>query len=60
MNPINIAPLGVKCHHEYKDNYLISLRKQQTLRKEPLKMIFFTIFVVRWKCVNLVKSGYIK
>ena len=35
---------------------LFFLQKQQTLRKELLKMIFFTIFVVRWSCVNLVKS----
>ena len=57
MNPINIAPLGVKCQFFLKE--VFSFQKQQTLRKEPLKMIFFTIFVVRWKCVNLVKLGYV-
>ena len=60
MNPINIALLGEKYHISSKTMRVFSLQKQQTLRKEPLKMIFFTIFVVRWKCVNLVKLGYIK
>ena len=56
MNPINIALF--KGEVSFFLGYFPS--KATNLRKEPLKMIFSTIFVVRWKCVNLVKLGYIK
>jgi hypothetical protein len=56
--PYNVALLRAKYHFFLKG--VFSLQKQQYLRKESLKMIFSTIFVVRWKCVNLVKLGYIK